>query len=145
MKDILWIKERKQTDMYQLVHIYIVIWYSNKRLWGWIMCHDVTRVYDCMCVQVCWSPVTWSSPCVSARARPSTTCGLNGLALSKPAHRSARCLTLPACLVHNWSSTQTWACGMELLSLCSTTWTDRLCCCMVRRHAPSDTHPRSGL
>lgn len=84
-------------------------------------------MYDqCVCLcfaaqQVSWSPVTWSTPCASAQVRPSTTCGLNGLDLSKPGHRSARCLILLACLAHSWSNTQTSACGMEPLSPCSTT------------------------
>ena len=95
--------------------------------------------------QACWSPVTWSTPCASAQARPSTTCGSSGLAPSRPGHRSARCLTSLACSALSWSSTQTSACGTEPPSPCSITWTDSHCCCTARRDAPSDRHQRWGL
>lgn len=100
-----------------------------------------------MCVvfawQASWSPVTWSTLSASAPARPSTMFGSNGLAPSRPGRRSTRCSALLACSARSWSSTRTWACGMEPHLPCSTTWIDRRCCCTAGRDAHSDTRQRS--
>lgn len=102
----------------------------------------VLCVFPC---QASWSPATWSTLSASAPVRPSTTCGSNDLAPSRPGRRSTRCSASLVCWARSWSSTPTWACGMAPHSPCSTTWIDRRCCCTAGRDARSDTRQRSGL